>query len=411
MATMIVTASPIRREFRPMLQIARALAARGHKIIVISGSAYRETVKLADLEFFPMNGTDDGDGAVTPGRADELITSWIRGFAGPVPRYDHRTLQESLASDPGQYLISSVLALPEAPAGSGAIRRRPLRWVGVSVAGPAISSDEPDFFAPVPAGSGKATKRGGNAQFNAATQRTRDRLNELLRELSMAETEGEILDREFSTPDATAVLSVSGFGLHRDLPTGVHLVGALPLEPVTDWQLPQWWSELDGHRPVVVVTQSTMNRDLSRLIEPTLLALAGQDLTVVAASGGADPSSLSVRVPANARVARYIPFDTLLTKADLLITDGDAGRIHRALHNGVPTIMTNVTRDESAHAAPVAHHHLSINLRTTTPSVQAIAEAATSILTNNEIRDYVTRLMKAYAEHDPIAEIERLALG
>jgi len=51
----------------------------------------------------------------------------------------------------------------------------------------------------------------------------------------------------------------------------------------------------------VVVTQGTLaSDDLSQLIEPALIGLAGLDVTVVAALGAADPAALSFEVPANA---------------------------------------------------------------------------------------------------------------
>jgi UDP:flavonoid glycosyltransferase YjiC (YdhE family) len=209
------------------------------------------------------------------------------------------------------------------------------------------------------------------------------------------------------------VLTVPGFEFHRDdLPASIHLVGALPAEPAGEWEPPAWWPELDGARPVVVVTQGTLaNHDLSQLVEPTLTGLAGLDVTVVAALGGADPASLSIPVPDNAYVAGYVPFDVLLPKADLLITNGGAGGTHRALSSGLPVIIAGASEDKPANAARVAYHGLGINLGTATPTAAAVAEATVSLLADDEVRENVARLAKVYAGHDPVAEIERLTLG
>jgi UDP:flavonoid glycosyltransferase YjiC (YdhE family) len=425
MAKIIVAAPPVPGEFGPMLQLARALAARGHQITVLTGSTFREAVRSAELAFMPLAGAADYDirefvarreqAGVAPGSPEALNFDWIHAFANPMPQ-EHLALQELLDRDPDQYLISNVLFLGALPVSRGAPGRRPLRWIGVSVVGLAISSDDSTFFGPVPVGPGedaKAANRAGNAQFHAAMEPTRQRLNELLRETGAAEIEHGFVDTVYTVPDATAVLTVPGFEFHRDdLPAGIRLVGALPAEPAGDWQPPAWWSELDGPRPVVVVTQGTMaNNDLSQLVEPTLTGLAGLDVTVVAALGGADPASLSIPVPANARVESYIPFDALLPKADLLITNGGAGGTHHALASGLPVIIAGVTEDKPANAARVAYHRLGIDLGTATPAARVVAEAAASLLTDAEIRENVARLAKVYAEHDPVAEIERLTLG
>ena len=66
--------------------------------------------------------------------------------------------------------------------------------------------------------------------------------------------------------------------------------------PSAGFRLPPWWSELDGDRPVVHVTQGTIdNADLGRLLEPTIDALGGEDVIVVATTGGRDVSDSRCR--------------------------------------------------------------------------------------------------------------------
>jgi hypothetical protein len=70
------------------------------------------------------------------------------------------------------------------------------------------------------------------------------------------------------------------------------------------------------------MTQDTLaNEDFPQLIEPALAGLADMDVTVVVALGR-DPGALTAPVPANARVAEYIPFGALLPKADVFVGNG-----------------------------------------------------------------------------------------
>ncbi|MEV6636929.1 nucleotide disphospho-sugar-binding domain-containing protein [Actinoplanes sp. NPDC051470] len=424
MVKMIVAAPPIPGEFGPLLRLARALAARGHRITFLTGSVYREQVESAGLHFAPLGGAADYDfqqfvaeratAGLAPG-PEQLNFDWIHNFVNPMPE-QHAALQRLLEQDPDQYLISNVFFLGAVPVKYGVPGRLPVRWVGVSVVGLAVSSDDSSFFGPVPVEAGhdpKAANRAANAQFNEAFAPTRERLNAVLREMgAAAEVEG-FVDFVYTVPDATAVLTVPGFEFHRsDLPRTIELVGAFPAEPARRWDHPYWWPVLDGSRPVVVVTQGTLaNDDLSQLVGQALIGLADLDVTVVAALGGADPEALALDVPANARVATYVPFGELLPKADLLITNGGASGIHEALSSGLPVIIAGETEDKPANAARLAYHGLGIDLGTATPTPQAIAEATASLLADAQVKQNVDQLAKVYAEHDPVAEIERLVLS
>lgn len=57
-----------------------------------------------------------------------------------------------------------------------------------------------------------------------------------------------------------------------------------PLRPDTARAVvpPAWWNELRADRPVVHVTQGALDLDFDKLVRPTLHALAGKDVLVVA---------------------------------------------------------------------------------------------------------------------------------
>src|SRR5690606_28315743 len=102
--------------------------------------------------------------------------------------------------------------------------------------------------------------------------------------------------------------------------------------PGSDFVAPPWWGELNAGRPVVHVTQGTIdNADLTRLIEPTIEALADEDVTVVATTGGRPISQIRIPLPANTFVAKYVPHDVLLPMVDVMVTNGGYGAVQRAL--------------------------------------------------------------------------------
>ena len=421
MAKIIVAAPHIGGDFPPMLQIARALASRGHQITFLSGSSVRTTVERAGLAFAPVAGAADYDpeqmmaenARQQPG-PPQLNFGFIHTFINPMPG-GHEALQELLRADPDQYLITNIVFLGAWPAHRGAPGLRPARWVAVSAVPLLLSSEDTTFFGPVPVGEGedqKAANRAANAQLQAALQPSDARADEVLTELGAAPLASTFFDSMYTMADETAVLTVPGFDFERgDTPDSVHMVGILPSGGTADWQAPDWWAELDGSRPVVVVTQGTLaNHDLSALIEPTLRGLADLDVTVVAALGR-EAGALSIPLPPNARAAEFIPFDELLPKADVFITNGGFGGSQLALAAGVPVIAAGLTEDKPAVAARVAHHGVGLNLQTATPSPEEVAAATETVLKDTSMRDNARKLAKEYAAHDPISEIERLLLA
>jgi UDP:flavonoid glycosyltransferase YjiC (YdhE family) len=195
----------------------------------------------------------------------------------------------------------------------------------------------------------------------------------------------------------------------RDLPANVRYVGAVHPGPSRGFRRPPWWSQLDGDRPVVHVTQGTIdNADLGRLIEPTIEALGGEDVVVVATTGGRDVSQLKVPLPANTYVAEYIPHDLLLSKVDVMVTNGGYGAVQRALSMGVPLVVAGNTEDKPEVAARVGWTGAGINLKTGTPRPGAIRGAVRKVLADGRYLRCARNLEMAFARRDGVAEIAAL---
>ena len=162
-------------------------------------------------------------------------------------------------------------------------------------------------------------------------------------------------------------------------------------------------------RPVVHVTQGTLdNADLGRLVAPTIEALGGEDVIVVATTGGRDMSELKMRLPMNTFVAEYIPHDRLLPKVDVMVTNGGYGAVQRALSTGVPLVVAGNTEDKPEVAARVAWTGAGINLRTGAPTAGAVRAAVREVLGDGRYLAAARRLETAFAPRDGVAEIAAL---
>jgi MGT family glycosyltransferase len=126
----------------------------------------------------------------------------------------------------------------------------------------------------------------------------------------------------------------------RDWPGNVVLVGPCDWDPPAD--PPGWLEQLD--RPVVLVTTSSEFQDDHRLVQVTLEALAEEPVAVVATLPAGDPPAL--RVPANARVERFIPHGLVLDRTVCAVTHGGMGATQKALAHGVPVCAVPFGRDQ-----------------------------------------------------------------
>jgi UDP:flavonoid glycosyltransferase YjiC (YdhE family) len=126
----------------------------------------------------------------------------------------------------------------------------------------------------------------------------------------------------------------------RDWPGNVVLVGPCDWDPPAD--PPGWLERLD--RPVVLVTTSSEFQDDHRLVQVTLQALAEEPVAVVATVPAGDPPA--VRLPANARVERFLPHGLVLDRAVCAVTHGGMGATQKALAHGVPVCAVPFGRDQ-----------------------------------------------------------------
>jgi len=204
-------------------------------------------------------------------------------------------------------------------------------------------------------------------------------------------------------------MTVPSFEFPRDIPPSVHFIGALPIIP-NQAPLPAWAHELDGSRKVVLVTQGTLaNHNFGLLIAPTLAALANEpDLLVVVTAGGRPIDAIPGPIPGNARLASYLPFEWMLPKVDVLVTNGGYGSVNQAMSFGIPLVTAGLTEDKADVNARVAWSGVGIDLATNEPTPQALRDAIRTVLDKPNYRSRASLMADAFAEIDTRSEILRI---
>jgi len=422
MATYLLTCTPAHGHIAPLLTVGRHLRADGHRVRMLTSERYAARVRAADIEFLPLPGAADVNldepNAAFPGRV---------GLRGPAAlRFD----MINLFLAPGEAQFEALrAALREVP--TDAVLTEPL-FVGAALLNELPRSERPPIVAlgifplgvasrdTAPFGLGILPGHGLLARWRNAVlalfaekvifgpvSRTADEL--------ARRTVGHGFTRFFldwhSGADAVAQFTVPAFEYPRsDLPASVHFVGALPAVGLAV-ELPEWWDDLDGSRPVVHVTQGTIaNSDLGQLITPTLVALRGDDVTVVVSTGGRPVADLGP-LPANVRAAAYLPYDRLLPLTDVVVTNGGYGGVQQALAHGIPLVVAGQTEDKVEVCARVGWSGAGVNLRTNSPEPATIRAAVRAVLGDSGHRRRAGELAEAFAELDAVSGIDRVLAG
>jgi UDP:flavonoid glycosyltransferase YjiC (YdhE family) len=115
------------------------------------------------------------------------------------------------------------------------------------------------------------------------------------------------------------------------LPANHHYLGPILWSPAVN--PPAWWGDVPADRPVIYVTLGSSGQ--SELLETVLEALSDLPVFVIAATAGR--SSLN-EVPANARLADYLPGCAAAKRASIVICNGGSPTTQQALAAGTPLL-------------------------------------------------------------------------
>ncbi|MGW7385562.1 glycosyltransferase [Streptomyces sp. NPDC054794] len=337
MAKIIVTATPFEGHVTPLVAIAADLTARGHEVLFYTGARFEERVRKTGSRFVPYPAeVDYADlAAAFPEREglapfDRMVFDIKHVLSDPVPVHDNR-LQELLAEFPATVVISEPMSYGTLPMALRAPREQRPLMVNIGIAPPTFDSVDTAPFGPGLLPPATDEERASFDEMRAQTRTMFADAQKCMEGVftSVGVTLPDFLFNAFGTvPDHVLQLTVPAFEYPRsDAPEGFRFIGPVPPGAGIDFERPDWWADLSSGRPVVVVTQGTVDHgDLSRLVVPTLRALANADVTVVATTARPDGpdmvrAEMGGKVPANVHLAGFVPFEHLLPLADVLVTN------------------------------------------------------------------------------------------
>lgn len=427
MSHILICATPGLGHSNPMITIGKHLVEKGHQVTFHSAEANRRRAESAGLRFIPFLGKANFDplrvDEAFPGMKDagtgiaRLNYECIEYFAEMIPDQSRGVQQimadASAAGSPIDLILTETGFWGIYPLVLGPREKRP-PVVTCGIFPLFLSSaDFSAFSLPDTTPEGRKRNREANQQFVELLQPITDHTNRVLAALGAPPLTIPPLDCMILLTDRYLQLTAEAFEFPRsDKPDMVEFVGAvLPTPP--PFEPPAWWRDLDGSQPVILVTQGTIaNVDMNELIQPTLSALAKDDVLVIATTGRPDGGSLTV--PGNARVLPFLPYDQILPKVDVFVSNGGYSSVNYAFSEGIPIVLAGTTEDKAFTAARVAWSGAGINIGTAHPTQAQIREAVHKVLTDKTYRTQARRLQASFAQYhalDRIASVIESAIG
>lgn len=443
MSTILVCAVPTPGHVLPMRLIARHLREQGHTVRFLTGALFADMLQADGIGFEPLCPQGDCDyrdptfevpasgageavavnyNALQPG--DAQMTLALTHFFAPAVPFIHQQLQALIAEHDVDVvafdsMFTGVLPLLQQTARPAAL------MIGLTPF--ALSTGDSLLFGPrippqvlPPALHGRCLR---STEERAMLRQVGDAFS-----AATVRAGGQPLSRLFAdemilNSDACLQLATTAFEYPRmDAPDHVQFIGPLPCAPGrADPAAPPWAG--DDPRPLIVVTQGTLaNKDLTQLLEPTLLALADQPVRVLATTGGRESDGLPT--PENAWVVPFARFDHWLPRAAALVTNGGYGSVQFALSQGVPVIVAGGGEDKQEVGTRVAMAGCGVDLGTGWPTAVAVGRAVAAALHDPAVRagarrialqnhpaDALARIAATVARLAPVTTQQRRAVG
>ena len=330
MSTVLVYTSPARGHLFPVMDIALALKARGHRVALRTLSTELELVARAGLEARAIS-PDIEARPIDDWQAKSPLASVKLAMATFVERaaMEVDDLRRAIAEERPDLLLVDTNCWGWAV------------WHPFPM--PLPSKDAPPF------GPGLAPARGPLGRLRDALlqplvigplQKVVPALN-VVRKKAGATAFGHITEM-YRRPPVLLHLTAEPFEYaRRDWPKNIHHVGpGLWSPPAT---APAWLAQCN--KPLVLVTCSTEYQDDGALVQAALDAFGTDDsVQLVCTTAGVDPKLFAP--PPGVILERFVPHALLLPKACAVVCHGGMGITQRTLSMGVPACVVPWGRDQ-----------------------------------------------------------------
>ena len=188
----------------------------------------------------------------------------------------------------------------------------------------------------------------------------------------------------------------------RDLPASVRYIGPLVWSGERNALTPEWVSSLPRGKPVIYVSEGTLQSGPPEVLRAAVNGLGGLDLQVVMTTGrcGALAKLDIDPLPDNVRLESWVPEQKLFRHTDVVVSVGGAGTVLGALAAGVPLVVIPSESDQPDNARRVVECGAGIWLPHKRCSPQTLRAAVEHVLREPSFRRNAQRMQQFFAAYD-----------
>jgi len=410
---------PADGHFNPLTGLAVYLQQQGHDVRWYTSQAYAGKLRQMQIHHYPYKMATDLAGdkleEVFPERNKknsqlgklkfDIINAFI--LRGPEYYADIKALYREFAFD----LLIADCAFTGIPFVKD-LMNVPVVSIGVFPLSETSRDLPPPGLGMTPAGSsiGKVShailRRIAN---NVIFREPNKVLYKVLDQYKIPHNRESLFDMVIRKSDLLLQIGTPGFEYYRsDLGENVRFVGAL-LPFNGSKQLPRWYDErLRQYKKIVLVTQGTVEKDVTKILVPTLDAFKDTDTLVIATTGGSGTQQLRERYPEkNLIIEDFIPFSEVMPYVTAYVTNGGYGGTMLGIMNRLPLVVAGVHEGKNEICARVGYFKLGINLRTERPTPRQIYDAVSRIIADQSYKRNVKDLAAEFSRFNPYDRCSR----
>jgi UDP:flavonoid glycosyltransferase YjiC (YdhE family) len=368
----------------PAISLSKALADRGHEVVLETWPQWEDLVTGEGLEFAgadqyqvfppPTSGTAGG------GEAAVALMPLLEEFEPDVVVNDVLTVAPSLAAE--KFGCKRATLIPHLwPEGR---RGFPFFSVGALPARTSL---------------GRAFWRATSSLMDRGLVRGREDLNAQRKVAGLPPT-----DRFHgaTSPDLDLIATFPQLEYGADLPERAVITGPMPWEaPHPDIEIPE------GDDPLILVAPSTSQDPDTRLVRAALEGLADLPVRVIATTNRVVPTR-PISVPDNAVLVDWVRYSQVIPLASVVICHGGHGTVARSLSEGVPLLVCPIAGDMNENAIRVVWSGTGLSIRWSLVGPRTVKWAVAELLENGSFASRARELEKWSETHDGASAGARL---
>ena len=105
----------------------------------------------------------------------------------------------------------------------------------------------------------------------------------------------------------------------------------------------------------------------------------------------------------------YLPYEMILPKTDVFLTNGGFNGVQQALTFGVPIVLAGTAEEKSLVGHRVSRSGVGLDLRTSTPTQEQIHEAVFTVLRDQSFRRKAQEFQASFAAYDALRTISAVS--